>query len=125
MNWYLAKLVYRVICIGGNHAPQFDQQFRIIRAEDDLHAFHKARLIGEGDCINEPGEINPVAEWKFIDVTELHPLTHLSDGVEVFSKITEEEHADMYIRTVQKKGVQLLQQCLNQFTCLNSVALGS
>lgn len=47
MNWYLSKLVYQIICDNGSHTPQFDEQLRLIHAEDDLHAFQKARLLGE------------------------------------------------------------------------------
>ena len=46
MKWYLAKLVYRIICGEGAHTPQFDEQLRLIYAEDDLHAFQKARTTG-------------------------------------------------------------------------------
>ena len=49
MKWFLAKLVFRIHCGNGNHTPQFDEQLRLIYAEDELHAFHKARLLGEGD----------------------------------------------------------------------------
>jgi hypothetical protein len=47
MEWYLAKLVYRIICGSGEHTAQFDEQLRLIYAEDELHAFNKAQLIGE------------------------------------------------------------------------------
>jgi hypothetical protein len=46
MKWYLAKLVYRIICGEGAHTPQFDEQLRLVCAEDDLHAFQKARATG-------------------------------------------------------------------------------
>ncbi|RYY10197.1 MAG: DUF4288 domain-containing protein, partial [Chitinophagaceae bacterium] len=26
MNWYLAKLIFRIVCGQGNHTPQFDEQ---------------------------------------------------------------------------------------------------
>ena len=46
MNWYLTKIIYRIICGDGNHTAQFDEQLRLISAEDDLHAFIKARQLG-------------------------------------------------------------------------------
>ena len=125
MNWYLAKLVYRVFCVQGNHTPQFDEQLRLIRAEDELHAFHKARLIGDGDYISEPGDYRITAQWKFIDVTELYLLANFSDGAEVSSKISEEENAETYIRLVQKKAAQLLQRGIYQFTSLNELEVGT
>ena len=33
MNWYLAKIVYRIICGQGNHTAQFDEQLRLIQAK--------------------------------------------------------------------------------------------
>ena len=42
MNWYLSKIVYQIICDQGLHRPQFDEQLRLIYAEDDLHAFQSA-----------------------------------------------------------------------------------
>ena len=125
MNWYLAKLVYRVICLHGNHTPQFDEQLRLIRAEDQLHAFHKARLLGEGESINGTGEYSIPVQWKFIDVTELHLLNSLSEGTMVSSKITEEENAELYIRSIQKDAAQLLQGGIHQFTSLNALKVGT
>jgi len=123
MNWYLAKLVFRIVCGQGNHTPQFDEQLRLISADDELHAFHKARLLGEGDCIfNEPESTN-TSQWKFIDVAELHLLTDFSDGAEVWSAIREEPDADLYIRSIKKTATQLLQRGLHQFTGLNNLVI--
>lgn len=27
MNWYVAKLIFRITCGNGNHQPQFDGQY--------------------------------------------------------------------------------------------------
>ncbi len=116
MNWYVSKLVFQVICGSGQHTPQFDEQIRLVHAEDALHAFHKARLLGEGDQLaqTEPNTAN--VQWKFIDVTELLPLRLNADGAEIYSVIKEETEAALYIRTVQRSAGQLLQQSLHQFT---------
>ena len=39
MNWYLAKLVFRIICGEGNHAAQFDEQLRLVNAFTKEEAF--------------------------------------------------------------------------------------
>lgn len=123
MNWYLAKLVFRIICGDGNHTPQFDEQLRLIYAEDDLHAFHKARLIGEAETMQD--EVIIVVQWKFIDVSELFQVSQITDGAEIYSKINEEEDAEVYIRNTHKRAAQLLQNGLLQFTGLNTSALGN
>ncbi len=116
MKWYLAKLVFRIICANGDHKPQFDEQLRLICAEDDLHAFHKARLIGDSENAEE---IVTVVKWKFIDVSELHLLSELTDGAEIYSKVMEEDEPGRYIDHIQKRASQLLQNGLHQFTGLN------
>jgi hypothetical protein len=119
MDWFLAKLVFRIHCGNGNHAPQFDEQLRLIYAEDELHAFHKARLLGEGDrIVPETEDINSLVNvtWKFLDVIELHPLVNFIDGAEIYSVKREEDDANMYIRNIQKAATQLLQHGLHQFT---------
>ncbi|MBC7628076.1 DUF4288 domain-containing protein [Ferruginibacter sp.] len=122
MKWYLVKLVFRIVCGGGNHTAQFDVQVRLIFADDELHAFHKARLLGESDCLQK----NIVGvQWKFIDVCELHALEECTDGAEVFASVKEEPNAELYIRSIQKTATQLLQRSLHQFTGLNNMALGT
>jgi len=121
MNWYLAKLVYRIICGQGNHTPQFDEQVRLIRAEDELHAFHKARLIGDNEAVNRMNDTTIAVRWKFVDVSELLPLVSMADGAEIYGGVKEEADADMYIRATQKKAIHLLQMALNQFTGLNAL----
>ena len=119
MKWFLSKLVFQVICGEGNHTAQFEEQFRLLHAEDALHAFHKARLLGEGDQLQYAKPSAAKVKWKFIDVTELFPLRPGIDGAAVYSVIKEEAEAALYIRTVQRSAVLLLQQSLHQFTDQN------
>ncbi|MEO6730937.1 MAG: DUF4288 domain-containing protein [Ferruginibacter sp.] len=125
MNWFVAKLVFRVICGCGNHTPQFDEQLRLICADDELHAFHKARLLGEGDGLNDTDRNNVGVKWKFIDVIELYSLAQPTDGAEICSAIKEEANTELYIRNIHKKATQLLEQGLHQFTGINSIAIGT
>ena len=125
MTWFLAKMVFRIFCGNGNHTPQFEQQLRLIYAEDELHAFHKARLLGDGDCVNHEAENAANTKWKFLDVIELHSLTPCTDGAEVCSSIKEETDADTYIRGVKNSATQLLQKSLSQFTGINSILIGT
>ena len=106
MYWYLAKINFRIICGAGNHTPQFDEQLRLVFAADSLEAFYKARLIGEKEGNTECG---PQVKWAFIDVSELHLLSELADGAELYSNVREEEEPDLYIRNTKKRASQLLE----------------
>jgi hypothetical protein len=121
MKWYLTKLVFRVIYGNDNHTAQFDEQLRLIFAEDEFHAFQKARTIGDRESMTTLLPYN--IQWKFIDVSEIYPLANMADGAVVFSAITKEGDADLYIRNTQKRAVQLLQNGLHIFTDLNNTSL--
>lgn len=109
MNWYLAKLVYRILCGDGTHTPQFDEQLRLIHAADELHAFQKARRLGEKEEDSFLNAVNKPVHWKFIDVCELHKLDELIDGAEMYSRIHEEDDADIFIKMTNMRAAHLLE----------------
>lgn len=117
MKWYLAKLIFRVSCTNGDHKPQFEEQLRLIAAEDHLHAFHKARILGD---TNHFANIDAIVKWKFVDVSELQPLGELLDGIEILSTVTEcPDAAEDYLLRVKRASSALMQASLNQFIDLN------
>jgi len=119
MNWYLAKMVYRIICGDGEHTPQFDEQLRLIKAEDEFHAFQKAQLIGEREQDNFLNASQKPVHWKFIDVSELHKLDDLIDGAEMYSRICEDEDADIFINVTHLKAAHILENSMKRSMHLN------
>lgn len=118
-NWFLVKIVFRIICGDGNHTPQFDEQLRLIYAEDELHAFQKARRLGEREQDQFLNAVEKPVRWKFIDVCELHKLDKLVDGAEMYSKICEQESAAVYIRNMHLKATQLFENSVCECIKLN------
>lgn len=107
MNWYLAKIVYQIICGEGKHTAQFDEQLRVLAAVDDNAAFNKAQQIGiqEQTCFYNAQQ--KLAQWNFINITELYCLNEHVDGAEVYSKIWNMQNADSYIYQVHEKAKQI------------------
>jgi hypothetical protein len=104
MQWYIAKIVFRIISGEGNHTPQFDEQLRLIHADNELEAFEQARELGISEQDQFENENNSLVEWRFIDISEIHRFHGLIHGSEVYSRIIEEEDADRYSQIVQKKA---------------------
>ena len=104
MNWYIAKIVFRIISGEGNHAPQFDEQLRLINAEDEKHAFEKASLIGIQNQERFVNSQNQPVKWQFINVAELNQLNDLSDGTEIYYNIEEPADAELYIKWANHKA---------------------
>ena len=97
MNWYLGKLIFRIICGEGSHTPQFDEQLRLIFARDEEEAFDKAMSIGQREQDGFYNHEQQLVQWKFINVAELYRLSGLLDGAEMYSRIQETDDAEAYI----------------------------
>ena len=104
MNWYLAKMVYQVISGKGNHTPQFDEQLRLIRADELDWAWEKARVLGnmeESSFLNDNKE---TVQWKFVDVADVYEIKDIEDGVQLYSRTEEPENAEAYVGLVHAKA---------------------
>ena len=108
MNWYLAKMIFRIICGDGNHTAQFDEQLRLITANSKEEAFHKAQLLGGKEQEMFFNNNQQLVQWQYISVSELYQLNELIDGAEVYSRIEEQENADSYLHIIHKKAGQIL-----------------
>ena len=103
MNWYVAKVVFRITSDKESAVGQFDEHLRLIRAESREAACIKARLLGireEDDGRNEPRK----ACWEFVNVSELQPLDSICDGAEVYSQIHEVREVSAYIQLIHRKA---------------------
>ena len=109
MTWYLAKIVYRIICGDGNHTSQFDEQLRLIEAGDENEALLKAVNIGRQEEETFFNKKEQLVRWQFVNVSELHVLSHLIDGAELYSQIKETEDGESYSRFIHHKAKLLYQ----------------
>jgi len=107
MNWYLAKMVFRIVCGDGQHMAQFDEQLRLITAADKAIALEKAEDLGAKEEEVFFNNRQQLVHWQFIGVSEIFLLDELTDGAEVYSKIDEKENAENYVHIIRKKAEQL------------------
>ena len=105
MNWYIAKLVFNISAENQNHAPQFDEQLRLIAAADREEAFMKARIIGLGEEDAFFNARQNKVTWEFINVSDILPVQKLEDGIEIYSNIHEPQEARAYINQVHQKAI--------------------
>jgi hypothetical protein len=113
MEWYVAKLVFNIIC-GDKHAIQFDEQLRLIAADGTAMAFRKAQKIGREEEETFLNAQQQLVHWKFIDVAELYQLRTLTDGAELYASTKEENEPCNYINIVHHKAANLRESSLNQ-----------
>ena len=104
MNWYLSKIIFRIICGEGNHTPQFDEQLRLIAAHDEEEALRKAMDIGEKEQDSFYNHEQQLVQWKFVNVAELYRFSGLLDGAEMYSRIHETDDPDGYTDLVNRRA---------------------
>jgi hypothetical protein len=110
MNWYIARIIFQIICGNGDHTPQFDEQVRMISARSAMEAFNKAKQLGKQAEETFFNMKQQLVKWQFINVTELHKLTELTDGIEICSRVEEVENAENYIHFVHGKAEQMFRK---------------
>ncbi len=96
MRQYLSKMVFQIVHSNVPKNNQFDEQWRVLSADNVDAAFIKAKNIGldaEETLVNVDKQ---TVKWTFVGVSELFELPELSDGVELFSRIEETENAHSY-----------------------------
>lgn len=108
MNWYLTKMVFRIVCGDGNHRAQFDEQLRLITAGSREEAFHKAQLLGGREEEMFFNNSQQLVQWQFVSVSELYQLNELTDGAELYSRIEEQENAEAYMHVIHRKAEQIM-----------------
>lgn len=104
MKWYIAKLVFRIVCGEGNHTHQFDEQLRLVYASGENEALTKAVRIAQQEEVSFLNEGNETVQWRFIDIPELYNLSQISDGFEICSRIHETHNYQNYIDLVHHKA---------------------
>ena len=103
MNWYLTKMVFRIIFGKGEHKARFEEQIRIIAAPTAEAALEKANIMAltEKNQVKDSGSL---VKWQFVTITELYRLHNFIDGAEIFSQLREEENGDLFEEMMHRKA---------------------
>ena len=118
MNWYLAKIVFKIVCGNGQHTAQFDEQLRLINANNKQQAFEKAVEVGKTEEDSFYNIHQQPVHWTFVDVSELYRMEELLDGAEIYSKIKEVEDGEGYTELIHNKAKLINSNQLNEILTL-------
>lgn len=108
MKWYLVKLVFQVLSGEGAHTPQFDEQVRLIKADEVNWAYEKATVIGWLEQRSFLNHRDENVTWKFIEIAEIHEVENPEDGVLLCSYTIEPDNAKDYIEMTRIKAEKSL-----------------
>ncbi len=109
MNWYIAKVIFKISAGTKGQKAQFDEHLKLVNANSFEEALLKARILGlKEECSFLNDQSQPV-KWEFVNVAELIPLRELKDGLEVYSQIheTASDETTTYIHNVHQRAASL------------------
>lgn len=105
MNWYLVKMVFQIV--NGNNRAQFDEQLRLVKADEITWASEKASVLGwleQTTFKSNQGEV----EWRFIGVAEIQQVGGWEDGMQLWSTTSEMDNESEYINLVKTNSAKAL-----------------
>jgi hypothetical protein len=104
MDWFLTKIIFRICSGEGEHQPQFDEQLRLVQAQNRPEAFQKAVALGQQEQEQFKNQQGQWVYWQFVNVTEVTKLNGLEDGTEIHYQIIEPEDARHYIDCAHRRA---------------------
>ena len=112
MNSFIAKITFQIICGAGDHRPQFDEQLRLIFAENSELAFESALQLGEAEQSSFYNRKEQLVQWKFCGVANLLSV-ELEHGAEIHSGIVEADDAAHYTKEVRMRAEGILEKMMD------------
>lgn len=107
MNWYITKVIFKIVCGEGNHTAQFDEQLRLFKANSSEEAFLKAQILGSREEDVFYNHQQELVKWQFINVSDVIQIPAIDDGVMLFSFTAEKENGIMYEQLIRDKALQI------------------
>jgi hypothetical protein len=114
MKWYLARLVYQVVSGEGNHTPQFDEQLRLIQADELNWAREKALVLGQIGAFTFQNTNKQNVTWKFINVTDIFEIDSIEDGAQLYSMTEEPADVNAYMELTNAKAIRTFELTRDQ-----------
>lgn len=89
MASYTAQIVYRIEC-EGQHTDQYEEQWRLVFAEDEEAALIQAKLAGQAEETTFIDRHGRSICWRMLAVKDLQPVELVNGGL-LFSQVREVE----------------------------------
>jgi Domain of unknown function (DUF4288) len=108
MKTYIAKLIFNINIDQGHNRSKFDEQVRLIKANNMPEAIEKAKNIGEAE---ESSFISPqqhLIKWEFISIIDIYEIEAMNEGQQLYSYSIYKKDAGHFIQYVKEKYKQIM-----------------
>ena len=107
MNWYVARIVFKIGTSKTAELEQYDETLRIIMASSLEEAILKARTIGIQEEDQHEVKNNKKVKWEFVNIADIYCIQSLQDGVEIYSSVSEHKQDEHYESIIHAKAESL------------------
>lgn len=107
MQWFLAKIIFRITTPEKSELGQFEEKLRLVLAANQGDALQKATAWGENEEAEFINQTGKKIGWEFIAVSELRLLPEIKDGLELDSHLEEIPAAEEFISLQRDKHQKL------------------
>ncbi len=107
MNWYVVKMIFQVVQEDAKDSLQYDEQFRLIRADSSEWALQKASTLG---TLEDSAFLNghrQEVKWKFIAVVDVAKVDNWEDGAELHASTIAPDNELNYLDEVHSRAKAL------------------
>lgn len=102
---FIAKLIWQIKVNNNKLSSDFDEQLRIIKAENKETALIKALNLGQNNqetLLNKEGQN---IHWEFVNVEFIKEIVSFDDGVEICAQTVNVLDANQYIQEINAKAI--------------------
>jgi hypothetical protein len=107
MNWYIAKMNFQIKIENNKTTTDFDEQLRLIAANTLAEAYHKATIIGKHEQTMFTNDAQQQVKWQFINISELHLLNDIADGMQLYSNTYQTFEPENYLQIIEAKAAYI------------------
>ncbi len=108
MKWFAVNCIYQIVCSGGSHAGQFDEQLRLILAKDKAEALFKILSLENNQRKVLEKDTGSVT-WIFLGISNIMQVEEPGDGVVAYSRIMEPASPEKYLEDIQQRNNFLME----------------
>ncbi len=112
MNFYIAKLVFRIEVLNEPLKDQYEEKLIWIKAADLKQAYIKSIELAGKDEIEFINANHHHIRWKLAGITHLSQTGSLNDDMELFSEI-KEAYTENETHILQRRAEDISKQFIN------------
>jgi len=116
MPWYVGRLIVECEVLGEQLEPLVEEQWKLIEAQDDAHAYRAALELGAQENHSYENSAGQTVRWSFRGLSDLEEILAetVGSGTEICSTFYERVRAEELLRPKSKLTTEWIHRNRNK-----------